>query len=177
MSAKSENLFMVSLKDAAAGGAVALALFGVLIGMKAEVASGLGGQLGIEYRWAAVAIAVAIVFGGRLLLNLFVWKTDKPVTTTAKGFLPSAKPLAKLGKYAMPVFLILAVVLPFLLTPSRPPWTPCWQPSARSSRPSRTGPLWGHRQASWWSRSPRAWRRWQRSSCGCSAEQSPPQHG
>ncbi|MGX1499045.1 branched-chain amino acid transport system permease protein [Labrenzia sp. MBR-25] len=115
MSAKSENLFMVSLKDAAAGGAVALALFGVLIGMKAEVASGLGGQLGIEYRWAAVAIAVAIVFGGRLLLNLFVWKTDKPVTTTAKGFLPSAKPLAKLGKYAMPVFLILAVVLPFLL--------------------------------------------------------------
>lgn len=115
MSAKSENLFMVSLKDAAAGGAIALALFGVLIGMKAEVASGLGGQLGIEYRWAAVAIAVAIVFGGRLLLNLFVWKTDKPVTETAKGFLPSAKPLAKLGKFAMPVFLILAVVLPFLL--------------------------------------------------------------
>lgn len=115
MSAKSENLFMVSLKDAAAGGAIALALFGVLIGMKAEVASGLGGQLGIEYRWAAVAIAVAIVFSGRLLLNLFVWKADKPVTETAKGFLPSAKPLAKLGKFAMPVFLILAVVLPFLL--------------------------------------------------------------
>jgi branched-chain amino acid transport system permease protein len=115
MSAKSENLFMVSLKDAAAGGAIALALFGVLIGMKAEVASGLGGQLGIEYRWVAVAIAVAVVFGGRLLLNLFVWKTDKPVTATAKGFLPSARPLAKLGKYAMPVFLILAVVLPFLL--------------------------------------------------------------
>ncbi len=115
MSAKSENLFVVSLKDAAAGGAIALALFGVLIGMKAEVASGLGGQLGIEYRWAAVAIAVAIVFGGRLLLNLFVWKADKPVTETAKGFLPSAKPLAKLGKFAMPVFLILAVVLPFLL--------------------------------------------------------------
>jgi branched-chain amino acid transport system permease protein len=106
---------MVSLKDAAAGGAIALALFGVLIGMKAEVASGLGGQLGIEYRWAAVAIAVAIVFGGRLLLNLFVWKADKPVTETAKGFLPSARPLAKLGKFAMPVFLILAVVLPFLL--------------------------------------------------------------
>ncbi len=105
----------MSLKDAAAGGAIALALFGVLIGMKAEVASGLGGQLGIEYRWAAVAIAVAIVFGGRLLLNLFVWKADKPVTETAKGFLPSARPLAKLGKFAMPVFLILAVVLPFLL--------------------------------------------------------------
>ena len=115
MSAKSENLFKVSLKDAAAGGAIALALFSVLIGMKAEVASGLGGQLGIEYRWVAVAIAVAIVFGGRLLLNLFVWKTDKPVTETANGFLPSAKPLAKLGKFAMPVFLILAVVLPFLL--------------------------------------------------------------
>ena len=69
MSAKSENLFMVSLKDAAAGGAIALALFGVLIGMKAEVASGLGGQLGIEYRWAAVAIAVAIVFGATCASN------------------------------------------------------------------------------------------------------------
>jgi len=115
MSAKSENLFMESLKDAAAGGVIALALFGVLIGMKAEVASGLGGQLGIEYRWLAVAIAVAIVFVGRLLLNLFVWKADTPITRTAKGAMPSLQPLAKLGKYAMPVFLILAVVLPFLL--------------------------------------------------------------
>ena len=115
MSAKTENLFMESLKDAAAGGVIALALFGVLIGMKAEVASGLGGQLGIEYRWAAVAIAVAIVFGGRLLLNLFVWKADTPITRTARGAMPSLQPLAKFGKYAMPVFLILAVVLPFLL--------------------------------------------------------------
>jgi branched-chain amino acid transport system permease protein len=115
MSAKSENLFMESLKDAAAGGVIALALFSVLIGMKAEVASGLGGQLGIEYRWVAVAIAVAIVFGGRLLLNLFVWKADKPVTGMLKGAMPSTQPLAALGKYAMPVFLLVAVMLPFIV--------------------------------------------------------------
>lgn len=115
MSAKSQNLFVGSVKDAAVGGLIALALFSLLIGMKAEVASGLGGQLGIEYRWAAVALAVAVVFGGRLLLNLFVWKADKPVTGSAVNLLPSAKIFAPLGKYAMPIFLILAVILPFLL--------------------------------------------------------------
>ncbi|WP_428650868.1 ABC transporter permease subunit [Roseibium sp.] len=115
MTAKSDNLFMESLKDAAAGGVIALALFSILIGMKAEVASGLGGQLGIEYRWLVVAIAVAVVFGGRLLLNLFVWKSDKPLTKSAGKLLPKAQVFAPLGKFAAPVFLIIAVVLPFLL--------------------------------------------------------------
>ncbi|WP_298821550.1 high-affinity branched-chain amino acid ABC transporter permease LivM [uncultured Roseibium sp.] len=115
MSVKSDNFFMDSVKDAAAGGLIALALFAVLIGMKAEVASGLGGQLGIVYRWGAVAVAVAIVFGGRLLLNLFVWKADTPVTQTAGSLLPNLQSFAPLGKYAMPIFLVLAVVLPFLL--------------------------------------------------------------
>ncbi|MTH99450.1 high-affinity branched-chain amino acid ABC transporter permease LivM [Roseibium sp. RKSG952] len=115
MAAKSEKFLVDSVKDAAVGGLVALALFSVLIGMKAEIASGLGGQLGIEYRWAAVAIAVAIVFGGRLVLNLFVWKADRPATEMARGFVPSFKGLAPLGKYAMPLFIIVAVALPFIL--------------------------------------------------------------
>ncbi|WP_417689922.1 high-affinity branched-chain amino acid ABC transporter permease LivM [Roseibium sp.] len=112
---KSESLFADSLKDAAAGGVIALALFALLIGMKAEVASGLGGQLGIEYRWLAVIVAVAIVFVGRLLLNLFVWKADKPATQGLGNLLPKASSFAGLGKYAMPIFLVLAVVLPFIL--------------------------------------------------------------
>ena len=115
MSVKPENSLSEALKDSAAAALIALALSALMIGMKAEVASGLGGQLGIEYRWAAVAIAVAIVFVGRLLLNLFVWKTDKPVTSTIGGLLPKASSFAGLGKYAMPIFLILAVALPFLL--------------------------------------------------------------
>jgi branched-chain amino acid transport system permease protein len=115
MHAKSENAFTAAVKDAAVGGLIALALFALLIGMRADVASGLGGQLVIEYRWAAVAIAVAIVFVGRLLLNLFVWKTDTPVTEKIGGLLPKASAFAPLGKYAMPIFLILAVALPFLL--------------------------------------------------------------
>lgn len=115
MSVKSENAFMAAAKDAAVGGLIALALFALLIGMRADVASGLGGQLVIEYRWAAVAIAVAIVFVGRLLLNLFVWKADTPVTEKIEGILPKASTFAPLGKYAMPIFLILAVALPFLL--------------------------------------------------------------
>lgn len=115
MSVKSENAFMAAVKDAAVGGLIALALFALLIGMRADVESGLGGQLVIEYRWAAVAIAVAIVFVGRLLLNLFVWKADTPVTERVGGLLPKASSFAPLGKYAMPIFLILAVALPFLL--------------------------------------------------------------
>jgi len=115
MTAKNDTFFVDSLKDAVAGGFVALALFGLMIGMKAEVASGLGGQLGIEYRWGAVAIAVLIVFAGRLLLNLFVWKADKPVTETLGAAMPKASNFSFLGKYAMPIFLVLAVVLPFVL--------------------------------------------------------------
>ncbi len=112
---KTETLFSASLKDAVVGGLIALALFSLLIGMKAEVASGLGGQLGIEYRWVAVAIAVAVVFAGRLLLNLFVWKADRPATQSLAGLLPKASSFAGFGRYAMPVFLVLAVVLPFIL--------------------------------------------------------------
>ena len=36
-------------------------------------------NLVLEPHWLAVAVIVAIVFGGRLLLNLFVWKTDRPL--------------------------------------------------------------------------------------------------
>ncbi|MFD1696711.1 high-affinity branched-chain amino acid ABC transporter permease LivM [Roseibium aestuarii] len=113
---KKDSLFAGSVKDAAAGGLVALALFGMMIGMQADVATGLGGQLGINYRWGAVAIAVVIVFAGRLLLNLFVWKSDKPVTRTVGSLLPKASSFSGLGRFATPVFLVLAVVLPFLLT-------------------------------------------------------------
>ncbi|WP_417671755.1 high-affinity branched-chain amino acid ABC transporter permease LivM [Roseibium sp.] len=112
---KTESLMTDSLKDAAAGGLIALALFSLMIGMKAEVASGLGGQLGIEYRWGAVALAVAIVFAGRLFLNLFVWKAEKPATQSIGSLLPKASSFSGLGKYAMPIFLVLAVVLPFIL--------------------------------------------------------------
>ena len=115
MSAQSESRFVSAVKDSAAGGLIALALFSLMIGMKAEVASGMGGQLGIEYRWGAVAIAVGVVFFGRLILNLFVWKAETPVTEMVAGMMPKASSFSGFGKFAMPVFLVLAVVLPFLL--------------------------------------------------------------
>ncbi|MBO0344916.1 high-affinity branched-chain amino acid ABC transporter permease LivM [Roseibium sp. CAU 1637] len=116
MSAPQESFLVSCAKDAAVGGLIALALFSLMIGMQADVATGLGGQLGITYRWGAVGIAVAVVFAGRLLLNLFVWKADTPVTRTLGSFIPKASSVVGLGKYAMPIFLVLAVVLPFLLT-------------------------------------------------------------
>ncbi|MBA5777660.1 high-affinity branched-chain amino acid ABC transporter permease LivM [Stappia sp. F7233] len=115
MMAQNDSLFTASLKDAAAGGLIALALFGITLGMRADVAAGLGGQMVIDYRWGAVAIIVAIVFFGRLALNLFVWKSDKPVTQYFSTLKPKPGAGSKVGAFAKPALLVLAVALPFLL--------------------------------------------------------------
>jgi branched-chain amino acid transport system permease protein len=115
MATNIDNKMNASLKDAAAGGLIALALFSVMLGMRADVAAGLGGQMVIDYRWGAVAIAVAVVFGGRLLLNLFVWKSDSPITERLPTFKIKPGTGAKFGHLIKPLLLGFAVVLPFLL--------------------------------------------------------------
>lgn len=112
MAAQKQDLLAGSVKDAAVGALVAFGLFAMLIGMKTEV--GIGG-LSIEYRWSAVAIAVGIVFFGRLALNLFVWKTEKPVTGLLGGLVPSQASASRFGHLITPLLFLLAVTLPFLL--------------------------------------------------------------
>ncbi len=106
------NLMGTSLKDAAMGGLLAFGLFALLIGMRTEVSTG---GLTIEYRWGAVAAAVAIVFLGRFLLNVFVWKTERPLTGKLSGLVPDASSFGALGKFVPAFLFLLAVVLPFLL--------------------------------------------------------------
>ncbi|HQF30968.1 MAG TPA: high-affinity branched-chain amino acid ABC transporter permease LivM, partial [Hyphomicrobiales bacterium] len=70
------------------------------------------GGLGINTRWGALAIAVGVVFLGRLLLNLFVWRTDNPITGMIARAMPKAPAGGKFGKVFGPLMLALAFLLP-----------------------------------------------------------------
>lgn len=112
---KKPSLLESSVKDAGMGAFVTFALALVMVGMKVDVASGLGAELFIEYRWTAVAIAVVTVFVGRLLLNLFFWKPDNPLAVNLSGLMPSGDSATQIGKALKPVLLIIAIALPFAL--------------------------------------------------------------
>jgi branched-chain amino acid transport system permease protein len=72
-----------SLRDALIAAVVALALFGPLVGLETTP---LADGLGLIPRWRDVAVIVAVVFVGRLLLNLFVWRSSAPVTESFARF-------------------------------------------------------------------------------------------
>jgi len=111
MSSQTESRFAASLKDAAIAALIALALFAPLIGLKTETKPG---GLELSQRWDVVAMMVAVIFVGRFFLNLFVWKSDRPLTGAISNLIPSQTSLAGFGKIIGPAFLVLAVVFPFL---------------------------------------------------------------
>ena len=100
-----------ALKDAAIAAAIALAITAPTIGLRTFITPQ---GLAIEQRWTWVAIAVASVFIGRMLLNLFVF----PWLVTSKKivFLPQILRvhMSRLSKFAIPTFVALAVLLPFI---------------------------------------------------------------
>jgi len=66
-----------ALLDSALAAIIAFALFSLLLGLRmVDNVTGLT----LEPRPALLAIAVGIVFFGRLLLNLFVWQAEYPVS-------------------------------------------------------------------------------------------------
>jgi len=103
-----------ALLDSALAAIIAFALFSLLLGLRmVDNVTGLT----LEPRPALLAIAVGIVFFGRLLLNLFVWQAEYPVSAPfAKLF--SRKPfeprdLTVLGVTAFIAALAFAVGLVF----------------------------------------------------------------
>jgi branched-chain amino acid transport system permease protein len=107
----SGDLLTASLKDSAVAALITLALAGPLVGLE-TVAVGASSNLRLDTHWGSVAIAVAIVFFGRLLLNVFVWKAERPVTGRfAEGFagLPS---IPNVGPVASGLFLAAAFAIP-----------------------------------------------------------------
>lgn len=94
-----------ALKDAAIAALIALALSVFLIGVKTNSQPG---GLVLSLRPEAVAIAIAAVFIGRLLLNIFVWRQ----TAQSKALkLPS---LPGVGDKLGPIMLLVAVGLPIV---------------------------------------------------------------
>jgi branched-chain amino acid transport system permease protein len=103
-----------AVKDAVIAGFVALAMSGPMIGLRTETAVG---GLSLSGHWGLVAIAVAVVFGGRLILNLFVWDRAtaiKAVTATAFRRLPSGTQMTEWKWPAFVVAIAFTLVMPFL---------------------------------------------------------------
>ena len=105
-----ESRSIAALKDAAIAAFVALALSGPIVGL--VMVPGPSKALIVQQRWVPVAAIVAIVFIGRLLLNLFVWNRARQAATQPR---PLAQRLPPIGAFATPLLLVLAVGLPILV--------------------------------------------------------------
>jgi branched-chain amino acid transport system permease protein len=99
------------IKDCLLATLVAFAIFFPTLGVKTDSTGGL--DIILRYRWTAVFIACAVVFAGRLLLQLLVWNR---AAAAARPASPLAQRIGELelGKYLGPVVLAMAILMPFL---------------------------------------------------------------
>ncbi|WP_309082788.1 high-affinity branched-chain amino acid ABC transporter permease LivM [Chelativorans sp.] len=103
-----------ALKDAAVAGFLAGVLGFFFIGLRTDLAPG---GLDIRSRWTAWLVSILVVFAVRLALNLFVFKTDRPLGRGLGARLSGlavAPPGA--GKWLMRALFVFALVLPFFFT-------------------------------------------------------------
>jgi branched-chain amino acid transport system permease protein len=101
-----------SVLDAAVAGLITAGLGLFFLGLTTDVGPG---PLSIRQRWGALAIAVAVVFAIRLLLNLLVYKRPGQASTGPRRTASAAGAFARISKLLGGVFFILALFLPFLL--------------------------------------------------------------
>ena len=112
MSSSSNINYMAAIKGAVMAGAISLALFGTMIGLKIEVSNQ---GLDILQRWDAVGIAVAIVVAGRFLMSVFIWQSQNPFTDKIAGLIPEIKINVDSEKYIKIAVVVFAFALPFIL--------------------------------------------------------------
>jgi branched-chain amino acid transport system permease protein len=94
------------LADAGLSALVAFGLFGAMIGLKTDAGDA---SLILTPRPLAVVIAVVVVFVGRLAM--LSWRVARPVGTPTPKRLGVV--MSRGGRYVAPVFLVLAITLPF----------------------------------------------------------------
>ncbi len=97
-----------AVKDAAITALIAFGLFFMLVGLRTDV--GTSGGLVLRQRWGEVAILVVLAFFGRL--GLVTWRGlrgDAKPRSTAR-----AEAFRRAGRLVAPVFVALAVALPFI---------------------------------------------------------------
>nr|WP_306267496.1 high-affinity branched-chain amino acid ABC transporter permease LivM [Pararhizobium sp. IMCC3301] len=109
--ADQDSRLAASLKDSLVAGVLTLALSFFLIGIKTSIAPG---GLVLEQRWLAVAVAVAVVFAGRFLLNYFVWRRPGAGQGRGRSFTMPKVPMPS-AKIIGPLLFAAAVALPFAL--------------------------------------------------------------
>ncbi len=98
-----------ALKDAVLAGLVALGLFAPLVGLRTDVSP--SGALFIRTRWWDVALLVAIVMAGRLLMHLAgAWMRGRVVTPPRA----LSQGTRALGRVLGPLLFLLALLLPLL---------------------------------------------------------------
>ncbi len=100
-----------ALKDAGIAGLIAL---GLAIPIWSHLTVQKPGGLVLEQRWWLVAIAVATVFAGRLVLNLFWWPRRGAAAGLGRQVARIAAPLAGAEKWLGPALIGLAILMPFL---------------------------------------------------------------
>jgi branched-chain amino acid transport system permease protein len=98
-------------RDCLLAGVVALAIFAPTLGLVTVPGSG---GLDLVQRWTPVALAVALVVGGRFLLHLFWWNRAPGEGAVAEARAAVTLRLVGLGRYAGAALLAFAVALPFL---------------------------------------------------------------
>jgi branched-chain amino acid transport system permease protein len=103
------SAFVEALRDAGVAALITLGLAAPMLGL-VTVTTPEG--LKLDPHWPRVAIAVAIVFVGRLILNLTIWKPGRAPKTLVKPKLEAR--LSKLAKLLAPAAVLFAIALPFL---------------------------------------------------------------
>ena len=112
--AANNNLFVDSLKDSVAAAFLVAVLGFFFLPLKTDIAAG---GLAITYRWPIWIAAILIVFGGRLLLNLFVFKAQTPATRIIGDRLSgSSFRIPGLSRFLGIALFGFAVILPFFFT-------------------------------------------------------------
>jgi branched-chain amino acid transport system permease protein len=106
------NIVAESLKDAGLVALVATALGFFFLGLRTEIGVG---TLEMTTRWGLLVSAVAVVFVGRLALDLLVFKRRRPIVGALPRIVPPANVMATVGRVVPPLLLIAAIALPFLL--------------------------------------------------------------
>jgi branched-chain amino acid transport system permease protein len=113
---RSDNLdFVGALKDAALAAFVAFGLFSLMLGLRTE--TGSTGRLEVFPRPGLLATAVAAVFAGRLLVGLIA--RSRFTADIARLLQATTPKLEKLGRFAAPALLALALLAPVLFYSNR----------------------------------------------------------
>ena len=97
--------FAIAFRDAFLSALVAFGIFGVMVGLKTDPGPR---SLVLTQHWLAVAVAVGVVFIGRLAMRS--WQIARPAGTPLPRGLAAG--LVRSGRWVAPALLVLAITMP-----------------------------------------------------------------